>query len=58
MYSQFSYCLNWQESGVCDARTQLEVQGYSAWLQGTVLFELADWTHEWAKPVEFFNKAL
>lgn len=47
-----------EESGVCDARTQLEVQGYSAWLQGTVLFELADWTHEWAKPVEFFNKAL
>ncbi|XP_071527965.1 signal recognition particle subunit SRP68 [Panulirus ornatus] len=47
-----------EESGVCDARTQLEVQGYSAWLQGTVLFELADWSHEWAKPVEFFNKAL
>lgn len=47
-----------QESGVCDARTQLEVQGYSAWLQGTVLFELADWSLEWDKPVEFFNKAL
>ncbi|XP_042880131.1 signal recognition particle subunit SRP68-like [Penaeus japonicus] len=47
-----------EESGVCDARTQLEVQGYSAWLQGTVLFELADWSLEWDKPVEFFNKAL
>lgn len=47
-----------QDCGVCDARTQLEVQGYSAWLQGTVLFELADWSLEWDKPVEFFNKAL
>ncbi|KAK7007750.1 signal recognition particle subunit srp68, partial [Halocaridina rubra] len=47
-----------EESGVCDARTQLEVEGYSAWLQGTVLFELADWSHEWRAPVEFFNKAL
>ncbi|XP_064096539.1 signal recognition particle subunit SRP68-like [Macrobrachium nipponense] len=47
-----------EESGVCDARTQLEVEGYAAWLKGTVLFELADWTHEWDKPVEFFNKAL
>ncbi|CAL4191692.1 unnamed protein product, partial [Meganyctiphanes norvegica] len=45
------------DSGACDARTQLEVQGYSCWLQGTVLFELAEWSHEWAKPVEFFNKA-
>ncbi|KAK4306411.1 hypothetical protein Pmani_021767 [Petrolisthes manimaculis] len=47
-----------EESGVFDARTQLEVQGYSAWLQGTVLFELADWSLEWDKPVVFFNKAL
>lgn len=47
-----------EDCGVCDARTQLEVQGYSAWLQGTVLFELADWSLEWDKPVEFFNKAL
>jgi len=46
-----------EDSGACDARTQLEVQGYSSWLQGTVLFEFAEWTHEWAKPVEFFNKA-
>lgn len=47
-----------EESEQCDARTQLEVQGYSAWLQGTVLFELAEWTGYWARPVEFFNKAL
>lgn len=47
-----------EESGVCDARTQLEVEGYSAWLQGTVLFELADWKGEWDKPVDYFNKAL
>ncbi|XP_063853403.1 signal recognition particle subunit SRP68-like [Scylla paramamosain] len=47
-----------EESDQCDARTQLEVQGYSAWLQGTVLFELAEWTGQWARPVEYFNKAL
>lgn len=47
-----------EESEQCDARTQLEVQGYSAWLQGTVLFELAEWTGQWARPVEYFNKAL
>lgn len=44
--------------GRCDARTQLEVQGYSAWLQGTVLFELGDWTQQWDTPLVFFNKAL
>uniref|UniRef100_A0A2P2HW53 Signal recognition particle subunit SRP68 n=1 Tax=Hirondellea gigas TaxID=1518452 RepID=A0A2P2HW53_9CRUS len=42
----------------CDARTQLEVQGYSAWLQGTVLFELAEWTQQWDAPVAFFTKAI
>ncbi|KAG0718993.1 Signal recognition particle subunit SRP68 [Chionoecetes opilio] len=47
-----------EESEQCDARTQLEVQGYSAWLQGTVLFELAEWTGQWTRPVEYFNKAL
>ncbi|KAL7640248.1 UNVERIFIED_CONTAM: hypothetical protein RMT77_009662 [Armadillidium vulgare] len=41
----------------CDARTQLEVQGYSSWLQGTVLFEMAEFTGQWEEPVEFFNKA-
>ncbi|XP_045111416.1 LOW QUALITY PROTEIN: signal recognition particle subunit SRP68-like [Portunus trituberculatus] len=47
-----------EESEQCDARTQLEVQGYSAWLQGTVLFELAEWIGKWDRPVEYFNKAL
>ena len=47
-----------QESDRCDARTQLEVQGYSAWLQGTVLFELAEWTQHWEAPLMFFDKAL
>lgn len=47
-----------QSCGRCDARTQLEVQGYSAWLQGTVLFELAEWTQQWDAPVAFFNKAM
>lgn len=47
-----------ESCGRCDARTQLEVQGYSAWLQGTVLFELAEWTQQWDAPVAFFNKAI
>ena len=47
-----------ETSDLCDARTQLEVQGYSAWLQGTVLFELSEFTNQWAGPVDYFNKAV
>ncbi|XP_018015699.1 signal recognition particle subunit SRP68-like [Hyalella azteca] len=57
-----TYSVNFEKiveaCGKCDARTQLEVQGYSAWLQGTVLFELAEWTQQWDAPVVFFNKAI
>ncbi|KAF2349860.1 Signal recognition particle subunit SRP68 [Trinorchestia longiramus] len=57
-----TYCVNFEKiveaCGKCDARTQLEVQGYSAWLQGTVLFELAEWTQQWDAPIVFFNKAI
>ena len=31
------------ESPLCDARTKLEAQAYSAWMQGTLFFELQDW---------------
>lgn len=31
------------QSPLCDARTKLEAQAYSAWMQGTLLFELQDW---------------
>lgn len=31
------------QSPLCDARTKLEAQAYSAWMQGTLCFELQDW---------------
>lgn len=31
------------QSPLCDARTKLEAQAYSAWMQGTLHFELQDW---------------
>lgn len=31
------------QSPLCDARTKLEAQAYSAWMQGTLFFELQDW---------------
>jgi signal recognition particle subunit SRP68 len=31
------------QSQLCDARTKLEAQAYSAWMQGTLHFELQDW---------------
>lgn len=35
--------LELSESGVCDARTQLEAGAYSAWLLGVLLLELQNW---------------
>ncbi|CAK1547076.1 unnamed protein product [Leptosia nina] len=32
-----------EESGVCDARTQLEAGAYAAWLSGALLVELQQW---------------
>jgi signal recognition particle subunit SRP68 len=31
------------QSPLCDARTKLEAQAYSAWMQGTLCFELQEW---------------
>lgn len=31
------------QSPLCDARTKLEAQAYSAWMQGTLHFELQEW---------------
>ena len=31
------------QSPLCDARTKLEAEAYSAWMQGTLFFELQDW---------------
>lgn len=31
------------QSPLCDARTKLEAQAYSAWMQGTLFFELQEW---------------
>lgn len=31
------------QSHLCDARTKLEAQAYSAWMQGTLHFELQEW---------------
>ncbi|KAL8616979.1 hypothetical protein ACOMHN_041897 [Nucella lapillus] len=41
------------ESPKCDARTKLECQAYSAWIHGSLHFELSNWE----KAVEFFTKA-
>jgi len=46
-----------ESSGRCDERTQLEVEGYCAWLRGTVAFELADLREEWEKPIKHFETA-
>jgi len=47
-----------EKSGRCDPRTELSVKGYAAWLQGTALYELADWTQKWDGPLPFFDAAV
>ncbi|XP_063362163.1 signal recognition particle subunit SRP68 [Cydia amplana] len=42
-YAHSQSLLELCESGVCDARTQLEAGAYAAWLSGVLLVELQQW---------------
>ncbi|XP_063618571.1 signal recognition particle subunit SRP68 [Cydia splendana] len=42
-YAHSQTLLELCESGVCDARTQLEAGAYAAWLSGVLLVELQQW---------------
>jgi signal recognition particle subunit SRP68 len=41
------------QNDICDARTKLEAQAYSAWMKGNVKFEL----QEWQEALDVFSEA-
>eukprot|EP00118_Oscarella_pearsei_P017162 m.169314 g.169314 ORF g.169314 m.169314 type:complete len:591 (+) comp38984_c0_seq2:48-1820(+) len=41
------------ETGICDARTKLEAQAYSVWMNGNLKFEL----REWQEALDLFKEA-